>query len=255
LRILLVNDDGIAASGIKTLCEVLSEVKEYEVLVAAPAAEQSGMAQAITVHRPIRVENYDLRLPNHEIQAWKIHGTPADCVKLSLEVLLTEAPPDLVISGINRGSNLGTDVLYSGTVGAAIEAFLHGIPSIAVSLDVHSKFSFLWAAEQVKAKIGQWCEEAEEPFLYNVNFPKFINMEKDPFVFTKLGRRDYENAFHRIVDEENHVLYQMAGEIADKENDEATDIFAANQGYISITPLQIDLTDYLAIEGKLSAKD
>ncbi len=248
MRILLVNDDGIAAPGIRALCEVLSADKEIEVVVAAPAHEQSGMAQAITVHRPIRVEEYKMSI--HDIRAWKIHGTPADCVKLSLEVLLGEEKPDLVISGINRGSNLGTDVLYSGTVGAAIEGYLHKIPSIALSLDVQSEMDFSVAAKLAKEKLAAWQQE-EEPFLYNVNFPERLNAVADPFVFTKLGTRDYDNAFHRLVDEENHVAYQMAGEICDGENDEATDIFAVNQGYISVTPLQLDLTDYLAMENRL----
>ena len=101
-----------------------------------------------------------------------------------------------------------------------------------------------------KEKLAAWQQE-EEPFLYNVNFPERLNAVADPFVFTKLGTRDYDNAFHRLVDEENHVAYQMAGEICDGENDEATDIFAVNQGYISVTPLQLDLTDYLAMENRL----
>ncbi len=251
MKILLVNDDGIGAPGIHALCEVFAAAGAGEVIVAAPAFEQSGMAQAITVHRPIRVEDYTMSIQQQNIRAWKIHGTPADCVKLSLEVLLVDEKPDFVISGINRGSNLGTDVLYSGTVGAAIEAYLHGIPSIALSLDVQSKLSFSAVAQKVQERFHLWYEQATVPFLYNVNFPEKLNSLPDPFVFTKLGTRDYDNTFHRIVDEENHVAYQLAGEIADGENDEATDIFAVNRGYVSVTPLQLDLTDYLIMERQL----
>lgn len=251
MRILLVNDDGIGAPGIKALSEVLSAVKGCEVVVAAPADEQSGMAQAITVHQPIRVDEYEMC--SRDVKAWKIYGTPADCVKLSLEVLLGDKQPDCVISGINRGSNLGTDVLYSGTVGAAIEAYLHGIPAMALSLDVQSKLDFLTVANLVKEKVHFWYQQAEEPFLYNVNFPVRLNALPEPFIFTKLGARDYTNAFHRIVDEENNVAYQMMGEICDGENDESTDIFAVNKGYISVTPLQVDLTDHLAMKNRLRA--
>ena len=140
MRILLTNDDGIGAPGLSALAKALSTV--HEVVVAAPTAEQSGMAHALTVHRDIEVRGYD-GLGDTAAEAWSIDGTPTDCVKIFLEALAKrEEWPELVISGVNKGANLGTDVLYSGTVGGALEGYMHDIPAIALSLDVHSSLSF-----------------------------------------------------------------------------------------------------------------
>jgi len=129
LRILLTNDDGITAPGIRALWQELAGIGD--VMVVAPDIERSAASQSITVHHPIRVDEHCTEYP--ALCAWRVGGTPTDCVKIALESLLTEQP-DIVVSGINQGPNLGTDVLYSGTVSAAIEGALHGIPSIAVSL-------------------------------------------------------------------------------------------------------------------------
>ena len=144
MRILLVNDDGIAFSGISVLVRALSPY--YALVVTAPAAEQSGKSHAITVRQRIEIERY--RGFSEAVEAaWKIHGTPADCVKIYLEAMISEEEkPDLVISGINEGANLGTDVIYFGTVGAAMEGYMHQIPALAVSLDIHSELSYDRAA-------------------------------------------------------------------------------------------------------------
>ena len=248
MRILLVNDDGIFAPGIRALYDVLQGV--CDVIVAAPAMEQSGMAQAITVHDTIRVDDYQMSPDG--LSGWKIYGTPADCVKLAVEALLDEKP-DLIVSGINKGSNLGTDILYSGTVGAAMEAYIHDIPAIAVSLDAKSTIHFSQAANLIKNQIFTWFTEEKHPFLYNVNFPQDLKGNRSTFVFTKLGVRKYINAFNCELDVEQHRVYQMGGEISDGENDDVTDIFAVKQGYISVTPLQLDLTSYKTLEDKLEA--
>jgi 5'-nucleotidase len=246
LRILLSNDDGIDSLGIETLAKILSV--KHEVIVAAPAFEQSGMSQAITVFKRMSVESY--KMPGCDIEAWKINGTPADCIKVYLEAIDTVEKPDLLISGINKGSNLGTDVLYSGTVGAAIEGYIHGISSIALSLDAKSTTPLVSVSQMVGEKLPDWFNLEKDAFLYNINFPKQNNRELDPFVFTKLGVRNYKNAFNRIL-EDGRIFYQMAGEISDGDNAEVTDIFATNRGYVSITPLQLDLTDYTRLEDKL----
>lgn len=251
MRILLVNDDGIDAPGIEALYEVLSKKDEHEIYLAAPAKQQSGMSQAISVHHAIRVDEYKTEKFQRAQAAWKIYGTPADCVKLALEVFLCDDLPDLVISGINDGSNLGTDVLYSGTVGAALEGYLHGISAVAVSIDAKSVHSFTEAAMLIADKLSEWT--GGEASLYNINFPVQMKASGD-FSWTTLGRRDYHNAFRTSFDAEGHVFYQMGGTIKDELSDPDADVSVIKKGYISVTPLQADLTDYSAIEGVLDKR-
>ena len=142
MKILLTNDDGIQAEGIQTLRRALSEIAD--VTVVAPSYERSATGHGITVHKPIRAER--VKLKGSDKEHWSVVGTPADCVKLALETLLKE-PPDLVVSGVNHGANLGTDVLYSGTVSAAIEGMINGLPSVAVSLYDDSFVDFTFAAQ------------------------------------------------------------------------------------------------------------
>ncbi len=247
MRILLSNDDGIDSPGMAALVEVLSP--HHTLIVAAPAAEQSGMAHAITVRRNIEVERGD-RFAAAGIEAWKIHGTPADCVKLYLEAMAApEAMPEMVISGINKGANLGSDVLYSGTVGAAIEGYMHGISAVAVSLDIDSDLPYARVAALLRDYLPELRKEPR-PSLFNINFPRFLLDDAPSFVFTSVGRRDYLNAFRRI-EENGRVYYHMAGEIYDGPNDEVTDVYAASRGYITVSPLRIDMTDVDFLDEKL----
>ncbi len=248
MRILLSNDDGIDSAGMAALVGALSPA--HTVVIAAPATEQSAKAHAITVHRDIEVER-DKGFAREQIEAWKIHGTPADCVKIYLEAMATpETKPDMVISGINRGANLGSDVLYSGTVGAAIEGYMHGISAVAVSLDIDSALSYEQAAALLRDYLPTLSGEVRAPFLFNVNFPRFLINCAPSFVFTSVGRRDYLNAFQR-VERDGRVFYHMAGEIYDGPNDSVTDIYAANHGYIAVSPLRIDMTDVDFLDEKL----
>ena len=166
----MTNDDGIDAPGLAALAKALSTA--HEVVVAAPAAEQSGMAHALTVHRDIEVCAYG-GLGEVVAEAWSIDGTPTDCVKIYLEAIAKrEDWPELVISGVNKGANLGTDVLYSGTVGGALEGYMHGIPAIALSLDVHSSLSFDETSAIFAHKLPWIFGQAVDDFFLNVNFPK-----------------------------------------------------------------------------------
>lgn len=247
MRILLSNDDGFDSVGIKSLAKVLA--KEHEVIIAAPARQQSGMAHAISVHKPIEV----IRSAMHDVgvsEVWIIDGTPADCVKMYLESIGADKKVDLVISGINEGANLGTDVIYSGTVGAAVEGYLHGISSIAVSLDIDSSLSYSRTAELLAAQVPVFFEESSLFFL-NVNFPKELFEDKPNFVYTTVGHRDYANAFHKY-EEDGKTYYVMEGEIYDGENSEISDIYAADHGCIAVTPLQTDMTDFFALEKRLT---
>lgn len=245
MRILLANDDGIASEGLSALVRALSPY--HTLVVTAPAVEQSGKSHAITVRQRIEIERY--RGFYHMVEtAWKIHGTPADCVKIYLEAISTEEEkPDLIISGINEGANLGTDVIYSGTVGAAMEGYMHQIPALAVSLDIHSELSYDRVARYLLHQLPFLFRTNPSPYLLNINFPVRLCGDHPVFAYTSLGQRDYLNAFQRI-ERNDQIFYYMAGEIYDGPNDEMTDIYAVNAGYIAVTPLQVDLTDVAALD-------
>lgn len=244
MRILLTNDDGINAPGIQALWTELSSIAEVEVV--APDSERSAASQAITVHHPIRVDRHCLKQPN--ICAWRVGGTPTDCVKLAIETLLTKRP-DYVVSGINQGANLGTDVLYSGTVSAAIEAAMHGIPAIAVSLDSWELFDFGPAARFTK-KLIQSMKNRTLPrnTLLNVNVPAISEDNYKGVAVTKLGVRKYDNTFVKRLDPRGRDYYWMGGSIVDSDNDDDSDIVAVSQGKISVTPVHFDLTNYTIMD-------
>ncbi|MFO7951666.1 MAG: 5'/3'-nucleotidase SurE [Bacillota bacterium] len=244
-HILITNDDGIYAEGIQRLSQVLYEDNSnFTLSICAPDRERSAVGHAITMHKPLRAEkiNY-LQYP--ELGGWAVNGTPSDCVKLAVEAILKDKP-DMVISGINRGSNLGTDVLYSGTVSAALEGLIMNIPSIAISLTKRDSGaeSFNLAAQLV-------CNLAKKIFeggfpaspLININIPPDINNIKGVKV-TRLGTRRYRNIFEERIDPRGMSYYWLAGELVDNEEDEEdSDTRAIRDGYISITPLQFKITD------------
>jgi 5'-nucleotidase len=248
LQILLTNDDGINAPGIHALVRELSQLGN--VFVVAPDAERSATSQAITVHQPIRVDKHALNYPN--TNAWRIGGTPTDCVKIALETdLITK--PDIVVSGINHGPNLGTDVLYSGTVSAAIEAALHGLPAIAMSLNfwqpghVWQIDDFTQAAKAAKNIVQKTLVNTLPPnTLLNVNVP--AGKASPEVVITKLGVREYENTFERRQDPHGRTYYWMGGKAIDSDNAADTDIAALKAGNISVTPVHFDLTNYAIMD-------
>ena len=173
-----------------------------------------------------------------------IDGTPTDCVKIYLEAMCEGNWPDLVISGINHGANLATDVLYSGTVGAALEGFLHEIPSAAVSLTTESEITFDQAARATLQYLESELQKNPKGFFYNINFPKRFKNDEATFVMSRLGHRDYINAFQMHKDERGRTYYRVGGQIYDIDRSEGTDIFATDEGYVAVTPLQTDLTDH-----------
>ena len=241
LNILISNDDGIAAEGIHVLARRLSGA--HHVTVAAPMHQQSGTSHALTIGRAIEVredENFDAEC---HVAAWAIDGTPTDCAKLYLDAIAEERP-NVVLSGINHGSNLGTDLIYSGTVGAAFEGYFHGISSFALSLLDGSSLSFADAADYFVPFMEQVLAAADQPFLLNINFPKELAGDEPRFVFCRQGGRDYVNAFERIEMEEGRVHYKVAGEVSDTDKGIGTDIYAVEHGLIAVTPLGVDMTDY-----------
>jgi len=197
------------------------------------------------MHKPLRVENISF-LNKPKLEGWSVNGTPSDCVKLAVEAIL-DTKPDLVVSGINRGSNLGNDILYSGTVSAAVEGLIFGIPSIAVSLTGRkaSPGSFLYAARLIDQLIPKLLSsDFPASTLLNINVPVAVDQIKGIRV-TRLGNRRYSNIFDKRVDPRGMFYYWMAGELVEDitDNDDC-DTTAVRSGYISITPVHFKLTDF-----------
>jgi 5'-nucleotidase len=243
-RVLVTNDDGILALGIQTLVEALQHLAI--VTVVAPDREKSATGHCITVHSPLRVEQ--LEISGAAGGAWAVDGTPSDCVKLAIQSLMTE-PPDLVVSGINRGGNLGTDILYSGTVSAAIEGIINGIPAIAVSLNTFVQPDYSYAAKFTGKLVDYlFTNKLTVDTLLNVNIPAIPESEVKGVAITKLGNRKYDNLFERRTDPSGKFYFWMGGKIVDVPNDADSDVAALQRGEVSVTPIHFDLTNYRIIE-------
>ncbi len=243
MRILVTNDDGIFSEGLKLLVEALSGLAE--VVVVAPDREQSASSHSLTLNRPLRMH----RIREHW---YAVDGTPTDCVNLAVQGLLKEAPPDLVVSGINFGLNLGGDVTYSGTVSAAFEASMHGLPGIAFSQEVSEGFSFSTAAELAREVIAVLvAEELPQDLLLNVNFPSGAPLGVR---WTRLGKRSYRQTVVEKRDPKGRKYYWIAG-TPEWEQETGTDYEALMAGYVAVTPLHLDLTDYRGLEDPGSLRD
>lgn len=240
--ILLTNDDGILAPGLQAMRRELEQVDGLEIWSVAPDRERSASGHAITTLRPLfplKVE-----IPGAGTPCYSVTGTPADSAKLAIEELLPRWP-DLVISGINHGSNLGTDVLYSGTVAAALEGPILGIPAIAASLDLsQGKGADFAAAAHFIAQLAKKVLQEGLPSgtLLNVNIPGIAPQEIKGVRITRMGRRLYKDQWDRRVDPRGRTYYWLAGELMDLENGPDTDVAAVSEGYISVSPLQVDMT-------------
>ena len=244
MRILITNDDGIQSAGLEALVRALH--KEHQIVVAAPAAQQSAKAHAITVRERLYVDEYAPLRDAYHIQALAIGGTPADTVKLYMEGIIKRDPalkPDLVISGINDGSNVGTDILYSGTIGAATEGYVQGIAALAVSLDYHAEYAFDVVAEEIAARLPQLFPMDCGRKLLNINFPKKMS-EQAKWLWCRQGVRDYANAYQPQHDENGKLYYVVGGGPLDGGNSGDTDVMAVASGNIAVTPLQLERTDY-----------
>ncbi|HBT19977.1 MAG TPA: 5'/3'-nucleotidase SurE [Peptococcaceae bacterium] len=245
MKILITNDDGIQAQGLITLYKYLSEFGTVNVV--APERERSAIGHGITMHKPLRV--YEYPIGDTKKTGYAVSGTPADCVKLALEALLPE-PPDIIISGINWGANLGTDVLYSGTVSAAIEGTINGIKSMAVSLDDRRKIpDFSVAAKFVNEFLKIYIKhDMPSDTLLNINIPDVPWNEIKGVKITKLGRRRYIDTVERRKDPRGREYFWLAGRVNDHDMDPETDTYAIKENYISICPVHFDLTNYEAIK-------
>jgi 5'-nucleotidase len=254
-KILVSNDDGIFALGVRTLANTLAKAG-HDVTVVCPESERSATGHGLTLHQPIRAEVVD-SIFNSEVTAWSCSGTPADCVKFALSAVL-DRRPDFVVAGINHGSNLGTDILYSGTVSAAMEGTLEGIPSIAVSLCSFTSQEFQPAADFVVGLLDKLSDRPIlQPTLLNVNVPPLSTQDIAGVKITRQGLRRYIESFEKRLDPRGKSYYWLAGEvIEDIEQPQhiylppqlPTDVWAIRQNYITITPLQYNLTDVPIVE-------
>ncbi|PUE08966.1 5'/3'-nucleotidase SurE [Limnohabitans sp. T6-5] len=237
MKILISNDDGFRAEGIVALFNALKTVADVEVV--APEHNNSAKSNALTLHTPLYVHHADNGFRY-------VNGTPADCVHIALTGLLGYRP-DLVISGINNGANMGDDTLYSGTVGAAMEGFLFGIPSIAVS-QMEKGWGHLDAAAQtVKTMVLQMQAVSmleTKPWLLNVNIPNLPLAQIKPAKLCRLGRRHSAEPVITQLDPRGQTMYWIGNAGAAMDDSEGTDFHAASHGHVVVTPLKVDLSDH-----------
>jgi 5'-nucleotidase len=239
MRILVSNDDGYFAPGIQALAAALAPLAE--VVVVAPERDRSGSSNSLTLDRPLTVR----RAPNGY---FFVNGTPTDCVHLAVTGLLDQLP-DMVISGINHGANMGDDTIYSGTVAAATEGFLLGIPSIAVSLSGSGEGHFETASAVVVRLVERFrARPLEPPVLLNVNVPNVATSELRGITVTRLGRRHKAEPVVKSTTPRGEVVYWVGAAGGAQDAGEGTDFHAAANGYVSVTPLQVDLTRFAQLD-------
>lgn len=244
MRVLLTNDDGVHARGLHALVRELSSVAE--IYLVAPDRERSATGHSITVFEPIKAKK--TVVPGTK-DAWVVWGTPVDCVKLAIARLISEKI-DLVVSGINHGPNLGTDVLYSGTVSAAAEGVIMGSPSLAVSLNSFDQnMNFDFAAKFTRRIIKAIFQLGmDNRTLLNINIPDMDPRRMSGLRISRLGVRNYDNLFEERLDPRGNTYYWLGGGVIDEEQEPDSDVVAIENGYISLTPIHLDLTDYGLIQ-------
>lgn len=243
MQVLLTNDDGIFAKGIESL--YLALIEEHEVTVVAPETEQSAVGHAITFLDPLRVKKVKR---NGSFFGYALNGTPADCVKLGIRELL-KTPPDVVVSGINMGANVGENIIYSGTVSAATEAAMMGIPSVAISMNSFEKTDFT-AATRITLKILRSIRQYGLPskVYLNVNVPNVPSESIRGVRLTRQGTLNFSEYYDKRIDPRNNVYYWLSGSDYVPDSDPETDSHAMANHYISITPLHYDLTHYKTLD-------
>ncbi len=240
MRILLSNDDGYQARGLRTLARHLTPVAE--VIIVAPDRNRSGASNSLTLETPLRVERVEDNL-------YYINGTPTDCVHIAVTGGLLDHPPDMLISGINHGANLGDDVLYSGTVAAAMEGRFLGIPSIAVSLVLEGGANFDTAATLMRRLVER---NATDPMpvdsILNVNVPDAPASQLKGIRTTRLGFRHKSEPAIKALDPHNRPIWWIGPAGAGQDAGPGTDFHAVADGYVSVSPIKVDLTAHAAID-------
>lgn len=245
MNILVANDDGIAARGMQELVNALSE--KADIYVCAPDSQRSASGHGITVSRPIIAEE----VPYENAKgALKLSGTPADCVKLGMKIFQDRGVKiDMVYSGINHGGNLGTDTLYSGTVSAAVEGSICGVPSVAVSVNSHEATHFDFACELAVKTLEKSVGRLSPDTVLNINTPDLPKEQIKGLKYTTLGKREYKEFFTPTILEDGRKAYRYTGDPVVYEGlPDTIDVIAMQNGYASITPLHRDLTDYELVD-------
>jgi len=239
MRVLLTNDDGIASPGLRALAEVFAP--EHETVVVAPEHERSATGHAVTLHKPLRARPV-FGYPQGVV-AWATNGTPADCVILGV-LELVDHRPDVVVSGINMGANLGRDLTYSGTVSGAMEGAILGIPSIAISVAAFEDVRFDIAA-RFAARLARRCVDGPLPddTLLNVNVPNLPVDQLKGVALTRQGARRYLSSLERRTDPRGQTYYWLTGQRQLGPDEEGTDAWALAAGYVSVTPVHLNMTD------------
>ncbi len=232
LKILLSNDDGVHAEGIHALAEALGDLAE--ITIVAPDRNRSGASNSLTLEQPLRVKELSAGI-------YSVQGTPTDCVHFALNELMKDDLPDLVLTGINHGANLGDDVLYSGTVAAAMEGHFLGVQSIAFSLV--GKTHFATAAHIARDIVEQHLvTPIPTNRLLNINIPDLPSDALKGISVTRLGARHHAEAMIKQQDPRGHDIYWLGPPGKEQDAGEGTDFYAIEQGFVSLTPLQVDLT-------------
>lgn len=242
MRILISNDDGVMAEGIKALTIELS--KEHDVYVIAPDRERSAAGHSLTLHTPIRVEELESKFGAKRI--WITSGTPGDCVKIGINAILSEEEkPDIIISGINHGPNLGSDILYSGTVSCAMEGAMMNYPSIAVSLASMSSEPELF--QNVAKFIAKFLHKIKDfnfppKTILNINVPGLMPEDLAGIAITRLGGKMFTDEYDKRVDPRGKVYYWMAGELIKHCENDDSDLNALRWNKVSVTPITFEMT-------------
>ena len=247
MKILVTNDDGIYSAGIAALVEALKDIAE--VTVVAPQEEQSAVGHGITMKHPLRIFKYR---KNRTFFGYAVEGTPADCVKMGIRNIMGESP-DLVISGINNGSNTAINIIYSGTVSAAREAAIMDVPAIAISVTSHETTDFTYAGKIAKM-LAQKVNEHDLPkgTLLNVNVPNLPENEIAGILVTKQSKAKWDDIYEKRIDPYGRDYYWLTGKMVEIENELHTDQVAIKNKFVSVTPIHFDLTDYETFEAMKS---
>ncbi|MFH1216733.1 MAG: 5'/3'-nucleotidase SurE [Pseudomonadota bacterium] len=236
--LLLTNDDGVHAPGLRLLYEGMREL--YRPVIVAPDRDNSAVSHSLSLHRPLMVKEVENNI-------FSVNGTPADCITLGLEKILP-AKPDLIISGINEGANLGHDISYSGTVSAAKEGTIRGVPSIALSISGDAPYHFATAVK-CAARLARLILAHGLPAdcYLNINVPNLKTAQIGAMKITCQGRRMYENAVQELTDPWGRPCFWIGGGSPSRERGPGTDSYEVERDFISVTPIHLDLTNYDAL--------
>ncbi len=250
LEILITNDDGYTSKGINVITKLLSEYGN--ITVVAPHEGQSGMSSALSIGKPLRLYDISQRQNGNgnKISRYALTGTPVDCVKMAMNKFYTRRKPDLLVSGINHGSNTSAGSLYSGTLGGCVEGTIYGIPSIGLSLDTHNPDADFSVVEQHFGTIldNYFRHPVLNGTYLNINFPDISAEDVKGIKFTSQGKGMWIKEFNERKDPYGQDYYWMTGEFLDKEASEQGDHKFLERGYITIVPHKVDTTDYSFLE-------